>query len=89
MFFPTFLEAPEPAPKKKKMGRPPEPLEKLVPRNFKIRTEELKNTILKFFAKPENKSMDLTIPMARILRQILLDPLSGYVSYLQIPKKAQ
>ena len=65
------------------MGKPPDPLEKVNPRNYKLRTARLKNAILKFFALPENKNMDFTIGMAKILRQILLDPFSGYVYHIR------
>ena len=70
------------------MGRPPEPLEKLTPPNFKLRTAGLRNAILKFFSLPENKSMDLTRGMSKILRQIVLNPDSEYVYHIcNYPKK--
>ena len=70
------------------MGKPPDPLEKVDPRNYKLRTVQLKRAILKFFALPENRNMDFTIGMAKILRQILLDPFSGYVYHIcKYPKK--
>ena len=70
------------------MGRPLEPLEKLTPPNFKLRTAELRNAILKFFSLPENKNMDLTRGMSKILRQIVLNPDSEYVYHIcKYPKK--
>ena len=70
------------------MGRPPEPLEKLTPPNFEKRTEELRNAILKFFGKEENKTMEISKGMAKILHQILLNPFSEYVYHIcKYPKK--
>ena len=63
------------------MGAPLKPLEKLVSKNFNLRTDEILDPILEFLSRPENKNYSLKKLLARLGRRESLNPFSEHNNY--------